>query len=816
MIGKTISHYKILEKRGEGGMGVVYKAQDTKLDRIVALKFLPKRLLYDSEAKTRFENEAKAASALNHLNITTIYEIDEVEGESFICMEYIEGQSIKELINEKTLSLDEILKITMQIAEGLNAAHRKGVIHRDIKSDNIMITDEGVVKITDFGLAKLKDAPGVTMSGTMLGTMQYMSPEQVQGVPSDFRSDIFSFGVVLYEMITGEMPFKGEHPAALFYSILNETPEPLYQFRAGVSDELQIIVDRALQKDVQARYQDTDELLSDLKGGPKERPSWYQKKTGKMEKLEGPQKPSLAVMYLANLSGRKEDDYFVAGMTEDITTDLCNIEGLRVLSRSDVLPFREKQISVSEIGKKLSVDYVLEGSVRKIGERVRINAQLVKVADGFHVWAERFDHKLEDIFDLQTEVAHKIARSLKVKLQPSEIVQIEKKPTFSIQAYDYYLRGRDYYWKEYTKDIEFAIKMYEKALELDPDYALAYAGLADAYVFKYQAYFERTISVLDEAEKWSLKALKIDPELPEAHRSLGRVFWFKRKMEDAISEFEKAINLRPNFYDATRALGWIHEDMKNFDEAVRWANKTLEIRPKDKEALLLLGITYYDQRLYDQALEVFLKATDVAPDYSSAYYYIGSTYLKQGKFDLALERFGRCTETGGEPNVYLDSGWIYILKKDYPLAIQSFQKSIDAGYFNFLAYYFQGVAHQEVNGQEKSTECFKKSIQLCSELIKSDPENPYLHSTLGLAYLASGEEEKGETEIKLSEKLGSDNGAILYDLARFYAKKNNESKSIEFLKQALSLPLSPSKFEARLDPHFKNLQKSPEFVELVK
>jgi len=795
---------------------VVYKAQDTKLDRIVALKFLPKRLLYDSEAKTRFENEAKAASALNHLNITTIYEIDEVEGECFICMEYIEGQSIKELMNAKTLSLDEILKIAIQIAEGLNAAHRKGVIHRDIKSDNIMITDEGVVKITDFGLAKLKDTPGVTMSGTMLGTMQYMSPEQVQGVPSDFRSDIFSFGVVLYEMITGKMPFQGEHPAALFYSILNETPEPLYQFRTGVSDELQIIVDRALQKDVQARYQNTDELLSDLKGGPKERPTWLQKKTEKKEKPEGPKKPSVAVMYLQNLSGRKEDDYFVAGMTEDIITDMCNIEGIRVLSRSDVLPFRENPISISQIGQKLSVDYVLEGSVRKMGERVRVNAQLVSVSDGFHVWAERFDQNLEDIFDLQAEVSQKIALALKVKLQPSEIIQMEKKPTFSVQAYDYYLRGRDYYWKLNKKDIEHAMKLYQKALEIDPDYALAHAGIADAYVYKYEAYFDRSLSILDEAEKASQKALKIDPELPEAHRSLGRVYKYKKMKEDAIEEFKKAIRLRPNFYEAYQALGWIYDESKDFEEATKSARKALEIRPTDKEALLLLGITYYDQQLYDLASEFFDQALDVAPDYSTAFYYLGSTFLKTGKFDQALERLGKCIDSGSDPNVYLDLGWIHLLKKNYPKSLEYYQKSIDAGFFDFLAYYYQGVAYQEKKNDGEAEECYQKCVQLCLEELKSDPDNPYLHSTLGLAYLASGEEEKGETEIKLSEELDSDNGAILYDLARFYAKINDEPKSLEFLKQALQLPLSPSKFETRLDPHFKNLQKSSAFVELVK
>jgi non-specific serine/threonine protein kinase len=511
MRDRIISHYNILEKLGEGGMGVVYKAQDTKLDRIVALKFLPKHLLCDEEAKTRFAHEAKAASALDHQNIATIYEIDEVEGECFISMAYIEGKSLKELIKEKTLSIEEILNISTQIAEGLNAAHKKGVIHRDVKSDNVMITPEGVAKITDFGLAKLKDVPGLTVSGTVLGTLEYMSPEQAQGLPLDSRSDIFSFGVVMYEMITGQMPFKGEHPAALIYSILTETPEPLARFKAGIPDKLQKIIDKALEKEIQTRYQHIDELLADLKRLQKDQDLWYKKEAETKLKLEESKKPSIAVMYLENMSGRMEDDYFVAGMTEDIITDLCSIGGIRVLSRSDVLPFRGQQINIKETGKKLSVDFVLEGSVRKADNQLRINVQLIKTADGFHVWAERFDEELKNVFDLQAEVARKIARALRVKLQPSEIIQMEKKPTFSVQAYDYYLQGRDYYWKAGKKEVEFAIKLYEKALEIDPDYALAYAGLADAYVYKYEAYYDRSLHILDEAEGAEPESLEDRP-----------------------------------------------------------------------------------------------------------------------------------------------------------------------------------------------------------------------------------------------------------------------------------------------------------------
>jgi TolB-like protein/Tfp pilus assembly protein PilF len=674
-----------------------------------------------------------------------------------------------------------------------------------------MITPGGMVKITDFGIAKLKDKDPLAGDGVVVGTLEYMSPEQVQGLAVDARSDIFSLGVVMYEMIAGETPFKGDHKTALIYSILMETPEPVNTFRTEISEDFQKILDQAIKKDVEERYQNLDELLVDLKHLQKDPNLWYQ---GTKEEKPEP-RPSVAVMYLENLGGGKEDDYFAAGMTEDIITDLCHIEGLRVLSRSDVLPFRGQPVNMKEIGKKLSVDYVLEGSIRKVENKLRINAQLIQVSDGFHLWAERFDQELRNVFDLQAEVAHRIATALKVKLQPSEIVQMEKKPTFSVEAYDYYLRGRDYYWKLNKKDIEFAIKMYEKALELDPDYALAYAGLADAYVFVYEAYIDRSLVVLGQAERSSQKALKIDPDLPEAHRSLGRVYMFKRRTDDAIREFERAIQLRPDFYDACRTLGWIYEESGNFDEAKRWVQKTLEIRPLDKEALLLLGIIHYDQRCYDLALNSFFKAVDVAPDYSTAFYYIGSTYLKMGEFDLALERFQKCVDAGCDPNVYLDSGWIYLLRKDYKNSLKCFQRSVDAGYFNFLAFYFLGLVHEELNQKVKGQECYRKSIQLCSEQLESDPENPYLHSTLALGCVAMSDNERADNEIQISHKLAPVNGAILYDLARFYALRKDEEKALEFLKRALSLPLSPSKFEVRLDPHFKNLQENSTFIDLI-
>ena len=429
MLGKTISHYKILEKLGEGGMGVVYKAQDTKLDRIVALKFLPKHLLCDGEAKTRFEHEAKAASALDHPNIATIYEIDEAEGECFISMAFVEGKSLKELLKEKTLSLKEVLDIAIQIGEGLNAAHKKGIVHRDIKSENLMLTNEGLVKIMDFGLAKLKGITNLTKDGSTLGTAAYMSPEQAKGEEVDNRSDIFSFGVVLYELLTKQLPFGGEHPAAIIYSIINEQPQPVARYNNQVSSELERMVFKTLAKDKEERYQHIDDLLADLRHEKKSLeyvktavttqpavpPEVAKKrvvpllagivvvllllvsylaffKQKGMVTVKG--KPSVAVLYLQNLSENKGDEYFSAGMTEDIITQLSKIGGLLVSSRSDIEQFKNKAINLKEVADKLKVNYVIEGSVRKYGDKIRITCQLIKASDGFHVWADSYDRQM--------------------------------------------------------------------------------------------------------------------------------------------------------------------------------------------------------------------------------------------------------------------------------------------------------------------------------------------------------------------------------------------------------------------------------------
>ena len=475
MIGQTISHYKILEKLGEGGMGVVYKAEDTKLDRTIALKFLPAHLSASEQERARFVQEAKAAAGLNHPNVCSVIAIEEDAGRQFIVMEFVEGENLKSRIKREQLTPEHITEIGLQIAQGLNAAHEKHIVHRDIKSDNIMITRHDQVKIMDFGLAKLKGDHGLTKTGTTVGTVAYMSPEQIQGMELDHRTDLWAFGVVLYEMMTGTLPFRGEHEAALMYEVLNVEPKPVSSVRTDIPDHLQYLVAQLLQKDYVKRTPSAADVIRQLKqpaGGPRKA------ETGK----------SVAVLYFENMSSEKESEYFCAGMTEDIITDLSKIKELKVVSRSDVQPYRNIAVNMRQIGETLRVEYILEGSVRKAGNKIRITAQLIDVKTGFHVWAERYDRLIEDIFDLQDEIAQSIVKALKVSLTDAEKQSLTKKPTDDLRAYDFYMRGRESLFKRGKKNTVAAVQMLEHAIALDPNFSTAYAALAEACINMFTFY----------------------------------------------------------------------------------------------------------------------------------------------------------------------------------------------------------------------------------------------------------------------------------------------------------------------------------------
>ncbi|MCI0445490.1 protein kinase [bacterium] len=645
MIGKTLSHYKIIERIGHGGMGVVYKAEDTRLHRIVAIKMLPPEFATDEKRRHRLLAEAQAASALNHPCICTIHEIEEDGENVFIVMEHIHGRSLKDEIIRGPIPWQRALQIAIQTAAGLEFAHRHQIIHRDLKPANILITEENSVKILDFGLAKMVQQvdeeilsqavtfeKDLTTTGQVIGTIPYMSPEQISGQKVDARSDLFSFGVTLYEMLSGRMPFHGNSTYELMSSILKETPNPISSLKPDVPLAFQQIVEKAMAKEPKNRYQNSNEILNELR----------KIEIAQQKDSEKADQHSLAVLYFENMSGSKEEEYFRDGMTEDVITELSKIRNLKVFPRSAVVGFRDKPVSAQQIGQQLNASCVLEGSLRRSGSRIRITAQLVETYGGHSLWAERYDREMIDIFDLQEEIARSIAQALRITLSPQEELAIGQKPTVNAEAYDYYLRGRSYARRTTATDLEYAIQMFEHALALQPDFALAYAGIASVYSFLYVTYGAKS--------EWNKmghlaadRALALDPELPEALAAVGIMMFAEGHYEEAIRCTQKAIARKPDCETAYWTLARSLFLSGRYQEAADLVTPAIEASGDDYNVyiplyivLVRLGRKEEAFQLTEKYVNVLERHLEMVPEDARARILLANRYAAFGRESDAI------------------------------------------------------------------------------------------------------------------------------------------------------------------------------------
>jgi TolB-like protein/Tfp pilus assembly protein PilF/predicted Ser/Thr protein kinase len=759
LLDTTVSHYRIRELLGEGGMGVVYRAEDLRLGRDVALKFLREQVSHRPLAVERFRREARAASGLNHPHICTIYDVDEDEGRHFIAMELLQGFPLQQRIAGGPLDPALVLELATQIVDGLEAAHSKGIVHRDLKPSNLFVTERDRVKILDFGLVKLLEAHAAAVSpdattatsrdletaaGLVMGTPPYMSPEQVRGEDVDARTDVFSFGAVLYEMATGQPAFAGRTSGLIYDAVLNRTPTPPAELRPDLPAELDRIIEKALEKQPRLRYQSASEIQADLMRLRRDREQGrVQRAPGRAQAID-----SIAVLPLANLSGDPAQDHFADGMTDALISDLARVRALRVISRTSVMRYRGSRRSLPEIARELNVQVVVEGSVLRAGDRVRISAQLIDAARDLHLWAESYERDIRDVLKLQAEVARAITREIQVVLTPREQAVLGKAVTVNPEAHQDYLLGR-FHWNKRTPDaLRRGLEFFQRALTKDAGYAPAYSGIADTHLILSVATYDLVSprEALPQARAAALRALEIDDTLAEARISLANVrARFEWDWAGADAEYVRALELDPNYAYGYHCFASHEAAMGRFAEALAHQERAMELDPFSIVVSSGRARLFYFARQYERARAQCRSALEMEPQFWVAHLLTGLCLLREGAPDKAVESLERACSLGegltmplaARAAAYAESGQRDRAKRELEQLLAMSQN-------RYVPAYLIAAVHSSLGDHDPAFEWLERAFHERSEtltwlgvapfwdLLRQDPRLAALQARVGL------------------------------------------------------------------------------------